>query len=130
MVGKAIGKQPILMLLLALLALLPVGCGKVNDTGKTLYFKGESENWKGLIINRYQESWLKDKNGRLRNNNAAREELFLKYKSADNKDIGQIRWEYTSSAGGGASGEDISPEPDRFGYISCGGRGGQGVALT
>jgi hypothetical protein len=59
-------------------------------------------------------------------------DLFLKYKSADYKNLGHISWKYKSNAGssGSASGEETNPVPDRFGYIKCGGGGGRGVALT
>lgn len=131
-VNQTIVNKLILMLLLVLLIILTVGCSNADVTEKTLVYRGESENWEGLVINECQESWSKDENNRLRYNNAAREKLYLKYKIADYINLGHISWKLKSSAGGGGldSGEEVNPTPDRFGYIYCGGGGGRGVVLT
>lgn len=120
-------KKMFALFFLIIFTFVLAGCSK-NSPMKELYFKGESDNWKGLLVQEYSEIWSTDENGKIIYNNAMRENLYLQYRGRNSNEIGHLKYEYRGPNGGGSG--EVYPRPDRYGYIQCGGGGGKGVALA
>jgi hypothetical protein len=114
---KTIDKYLFLTFVAALLTLFVVTCYKPNNTENVIYFTGQSDNWKAVIVYTYQESWSVDKNNTWHYHSVEQERPLLIYKNDGHGKIGQLRWEYKSSTGD-CSGTLNNPKVDRFGYVS------------
>lgn len=126
--GKTMGKYLFMMLLTALLTLFVVLCHKTNNTENVIYFTGQSDNWKAVIVYTYQESWSIGKNNTWQYHSVDQERPLLKYKNAGNREIGQLEWEYSSQVES-ESATDNDPKVDRFGHIFFPGYSGGNGAL-
>lgn len=98
----------------------------IDKTDNKLYFKGESENWRGAIIEEFTEIWREDEKGKLAHDNSVKETLVLKYKGSEHKNIGITGYEYYSAAGSGSG--SISLDPYGYAILNLG--GGENVAIN
>lgn len=97
---------------------------KLND-GKEHVFKGQGEYWESQITVNYYEHWWKDENGVIKHESYLTEQPLIKYKGTDISSVGEIDYEYHTSAGGSSRGRT---ELDQNGYIkSAGYKGSNGV---
>lgn len=96
------------------------------NNGKEIVFKGEGPQWLSEITLKYYEHWWLDVKGVTQYDSYhMMDPIIVKYKGTDISNIGEVRYEYESTAGigGSRSGAELGKD----GYIRGGGGGGNGA---